>query len=650
MILKTIENAVREGKLLESAGSSIKEWMDGGFLPEWAETSIHQLADRGEFEELNDRFYQYMEFGTGGMRGRTIGRVSAEPEKGTGGTPAHAAVGSNVLNDFNIARATIGLFRHAETYLRQQNRFETPRLVIAHDVRHFSRHFCELAASVWTKLGGQAFIFDGPRSTPQLSFSVRRLRATVGIVITASHNPPHDNGYKVYFEDGGQVVEPHAGGIIAEVNKVALKELPRFLETDSSRTVILPEWMDEAYRDAAASVVLDPGVFKKNPVKAVFSPIHGTGGIQTVPLMERLGINFATVEEQMRQDPAFPSVKSPNPENAEALSMAMELADKNGADVVAATDPDCDRTGVAVRNADGALELLTGNQIGSLLAEYRITKLKETGRLPAEGSPNAALIKTFVTTEMQAVIGRRHGLKVINTLTGFKWIGEKIRLWEEKLAQNLLREKGIALNYDRTTARTRSRLLLEHSTWYVFGGEESYGYLADDLVRDKDGSAAVLMFLEMAAAAKGRGQTVPDYLDSLYVKYGYFSESVGQIYYEGAAGAARIKTILESYRARPPKEIEGTKVTRFTDFGREEIRDAEGAKIPPQNFYIFELNNGCSVAVRGSGTEPKIKFYLFSRADVKDLQSLPEVKASTRKTLEALRQAVEKDAAARGET
>lgn len=650
-LIETIEDARREQKLLDSAAQNLSDWLAGGFLPEWAVASVRELVEGGHFSELNDRFYQYMEFGTGGMRGRTIGQIMTASERGdapANGHPAHPAVGSNALNDFNVIRATIGLFRYTEKYLQEQQRFEQPRLVIAHDVRYFSRHFCELTASIWTRLGGMAFIFPGPRSTPQLSHAVRYFRATAGIVITASHNPPHDNGFKVYFEDGGQVVEPHASGIIGEVNEVALKELPAFLAIDLSKVVHLPDWADQAYQQEAAAVVLNPEVFAESALRVVFSPIHGTAGVQSVPLMRHFGIQFEVVEEQMVQDPAFSTVKSPNPENAEALTLALALADKSGADVVIATDPDCDRMGVAVRNGAGKMELLTGNQIGALLAEYRISKYKELGWLPAGGTMSAALVKTFVTSELQAAIARTHGLKVINTLTGFKWIGEKIGMWERDLVRSYLEKEGVAIDYARTPPRKRAELLQAHSTFYVFGGEESYGYLASDMVRDKDGNAAVLMFCELAAAVKKEGKSVTDHLDELYQRYGYYQESLGQIYYEGAAGAAKIKRILTSYRDHPPKEIGGVEVTSFTDFGRDEILDADGMKIPAQNFYVLELASGYSYAVRGSGTEPKIKFYLFAHEEVKEWK-LEDLKRATTERLEGLRRAVEEDAAERAE-
>ncbi len=650
--LGKIRQAGKKGDLLESTVKNLEAWLEGGFLPEWAEASIGELVDREAWSELDDRFYQYMAFGTGGMRGRTIGGVVTAAEQGTaaaGETPEHPAVGPNVLNDLNVIRATVGVFRYTESYLARKGRFDIPTLVIAHDVRHFSRHLCELSASTWARLGGRAFIFPGPRSTPQLSFSVRYLGATAGIVVTASHNPPHDNGYKIYFEDGGQVVEPHAGGIIEEVNRVELKELSAFLEKQQSGVVILPESVDQAYIESVARTVLDPDLLYRSDLKVVFSPIHGTAAAATVPLLERFNVDFETVPEQMEQDPAFSTVKSPNPENAEALSMAIRLAEETDADIVVATDPDADRMGVAVRDSSGSMELLTGNQIGSLLAEYRILRYKDLEVLPEQGSDRAALIKTFVTTPMQGAIARAHGLKVINTLTGFKWIGAKIHGYEKMLRQRMLEAEQLAIDYDATPFRKRAELLMEYSTFYVFGGEESYGYLAGDDVRDKDGNSAVIMFCELAAQAKAQGKTLTGLMDDLYLKYGFYYEALGQVVYEGAAGSARIKKILDSYHSNPPAEMNGVAVGRVTDFGKDEIQDADGAPIPPQGFYFLELANGYSYAVRGSGTEPKIKFYFFASDKVAEKKDLAQVKAATVEHVSRLRRAVEEDAARRSE-
>ena len=343
-------------------------------------------------------------------------------------------------------------------------------------------------------------------------------------------------------------------------------------------------------------------------------------------------------------DGSFPTVKSPNPEYPEALQIAMDKAQATGADLVLATDPDCDRVGVAVRDDAGQMVLLNGNMIGSILAEYRITKLKEIGVLPPEGTTKAALIKTFVTTPMQAAIAEAHGLKLIQTLTGFKWIGAKLQKYQTELESAILEEEGIALDYNATDLSTRVELLLEYSTYYVFGGEESYGYLASDRVRDKDGNAAVIMICELAAALKQRGWTFTRYLDDLYLRYGYYSESLLNLYYEGAAGASKIETIIKSYREQPPEAIGEFAVAKFTDFGAEAQTDADGDPIPQENLYFLELANGYSYAVRGSGTEPKIKFYCFAREPVPDMAALAAIKADTQCKLDALKNAIETDA------
>ncbi len=651
-LLSRIETARESGQLLASAADNLAAWINSGVLPEWAIASIAELVEGNAFAELNDRFYRYLAFGTGGMRGRTIGAVATKVETGAPGeqgTPAHPGVGSNLLNPFTVIRATIGLYRYTAGWLERSGRFDRPKLVIAHDVRHFSRDFCELSASTWTRLGGVALIFPGPRSTPQLSFTVRHLGAHCGIVITASHNPPHDNGYKVYFGDGGQVVAPHDTGIIAEVNKAPLADTAAHLEVDLTDVITLPESVDAAYHRALENAVLDPSVFKGSDLKVVFTPIHGVGGHATEALLKRFKVKYKTVAAQAVLDPRFPTVKSPNPENAEALAQAVALAKKIKADVLMGTDPDCDRMGVAVRDRSGEMVLLTGNQVGVLLAEYRISKMKKLGLLPKAGTKSAALVKTFVTSPMQDIIGEAHGLKVINTLTGFKWISAKIQAYEEKLKASLFEAEGIAIDYDATDYRARAKLLLEHSTFYAFGGEESYGYLPADFVRDKDGNAACLVFCELAADAKRSGRTLIEQLDKLYLKYGYHIEGLGQIYYEGAAGAAKIARILETYRKSPPKAINGVKVTKFTDFGRQAIKDADGERVPAQDLYFVKLANGFSYAVRGSGTEPKIKFYLFARADVKSAKKLAEVKEATKTALDSFRAAIESEAAARAE-
>ena len=642
-----LQSAVSASKLMPAAADNITAYL-AAKLPPWAQSSIGELIDNGSWSELNDRFYRELEFGTGGIRGRTIATVATKAETGTPGlygVPEHAAVGSNMLNDFTLARAVIGLFHYTKGYLEGNNDTANPRLVIAYDVRFFSRHFCELAASIWARLGGEAFIFDGPRPTTQLSFSVRHLKAHAGAVITASHNPPHDNGFKAYFVDGGQVIPPHDKGIVARVASVPLGAISAYLQKDLSRVTTLGREADDAYLSVAASAAIDHAMLRKSRLHVVYTNLHGTGAIHSVPLLIHAGCNVIEVTEQLTLDPRFPTVKSPNPENAEALSIAVKVADSRNCNVVMATDPDCDRMGVAVRGPSGKMELLTGNQIGSLIAEYRLLKYKELGWIPKAGSPNTCIIKTFVTTQLQDAIGRGHGVKVIDTLTGFKWIAAKIAFYEERLKKAM----GPEWDYDATPFRERTQLLQEHSTFYVFGTEESYGYLPNDYVRDKDGNAACLMFAELCAWVAGQGITVPEYLDRLYLKYGFYLEDTINIYYEGASGNAKIKRILDTYRSSRPTAFGDVKVTGFQDFGRERILDADGEEIPKQDLYVVTLSNGYRFAARGSGTEPKMKFYLFASDKVGDASGLPAVKSRVREELGRMKRLIEADARTRAE-
>jgi phosphoglucomutase len=643
-----IQAARTAGRLLPTTADNLNAFLGAG-LPAWAQAAIEELLTREAWGELNDRFYRFLEFGTGGMRGRTIGALPAAAETGAPtdpwGGPEHAAIGSNMMNDLTLIRATIGLFRYTEAYRRSRGETGPTRLVIAYDVRFFSRHFCELAASTWTKLGGLAFIFNGCRPTPQLSFSVRWLNAHAGIVITASHNPPHDNGFKAYFDDGAQVIPPHDRGIVDQVNAVPLKELGNYLDKSLDGVAVLGWDADDAYLSAAAKAVIDPAMLREHPVHVAFTSIHGTGAVHGMPLLVHAGCIVHAVREQVAFDPRFPTVQSPNPENAAALALAVALAEKDDCDVVLATDPDCDRMGAAVRSRQGRMELVTGNQIGALLADYRLRKYKELGWIPAAGSERACIIKTFVTTQLQDAIGRAHGVRVVNTLTGFKWIAAKLRGYEERLAAAV----GPDLDYGAASLEERARLQLEQGSFFVFGTEESYGYLPNDAVRDKDGNAACMMFAELCAWVKSRGITVPEYLDEIFLRCGFYLEGVINIYYEGASGSAKIRRILETYRARPPGAFGAVKVTGFQDFGRERILDADGEEIPKQDLYLIALDNGCTVAARGSGTEPKMKFYLFAHEDVGSPAELPRVKDRVRAMLDGLSKLIEADARARAE-
>ena len=610
-LTSAIEEAVAAGKLLQSSATNLGRVLKHADSPV-AVAAISQLIANGAWTELNDRFFRALAFGTGGIRGRTIGKIVTDAERGQPnkfGRPEFPCVGTNAMNYDSVARATRGLVRYLKDWFAQEKRPGRPKIVIAHDTRFFSTDFTRLAARIAVENGCDACIFEGPRSTPELSFAVRHLRANAGVVVTASHNPPHDNGYKVYFDDGAQVIEPHASGIIAQVNAAEVT-LPN--ETRGEQITLGPE-VDTAYMARLETLVLDPELVRsERGLRIVYTPIHGTGGVIIKPMLQRLGFSFEVVPEQDEFDGRFPTVQSPNPENAEALKLAIELAQQQNADLVIATDPDCDRMGVAVRTAAGGMKLLTGNQIGSLIAYYRAKKLFEQGVLSSANASRGVIIKTFVTTDLQKAIAEKFGLRCVETLTGFKYIGAKLGKYERAVKLEPGRE------YRDLSERETRRRRLQESSFYIFGGEESYGYSGADFVRDKDGNGAAIMFCEVAAHAKSLRLTIDEFLDQIYSELGYYLEKNGALTFEGAEGAAKIERLLATYISSPPDEMLGSKVSSVRNFESDTILDVEGDQVPREKMLIFELADRTRVAVRGSGTEPKIKYYLFAQRTPKD--------------------------------
>ena len=639
--LTAFESALATGKLLDSTATNLRRVLEQP-SSSVVTRAIAELVEGNEWAELNDRFYRRLAFGTGGIRGRTIGRIVTAAERGTPnelGRPQYPCAGTNAMNYDSIRRATEGLAHYLLEWFAREKLPGRPKIVIAHDTRFFSSDFTKLAAAVATENGCDACIFDGPRSTPELSFAVRYLRANAGVVVTASHNPPHDNGYKVYFDDGAQVVEPHASGIIAKVNAAGA-----FSPNDKRGEIItLGREVDEAYMTRLETLVLDPALVRsQSDLRIVFTPIHGTGGIIIKPMLERLGFHFDVVAEQDQFDGRFPTVKSPNPENAEALKLGLELAKRQNADLLIATDPDCDRMGVAVRSGDGEMKLLTGNQIGSLIAYYRAKALFDQGVLNAENASRGVIIKTFVTTDLQKAIAQKFGLRCVETLTGFKYIGAKLKKYEDAVPL----EAGT--DYRDLPEEETRRLRLAHSAFYIFGGEESYGYSGADFTRDKDANGAAIMFCEVAAYAKSRGLTIDGLLDQIYAELGYYMEKNAALTFEGAEGAAKIQRLLATYMSDPPDEMLGSKVTSIRNFETDTIRDIEGDVIPKEKMLIFELADQTRVAVRGSGTEPKIKYYLFAQrrpeAGEFNREELTAIKQEVAAKLDALWDWLEKDA------
>ena len=604
-----LDTAVASGHLLASSAQNIRQLLARTSSPV-DRASIQELIQRCAWPELNDRFFRTLAFGTGGLRGRTIGKIITEAEAGTPqdlGRPEFPCVGTNAMNYFNISRAVQGLVAYLKDHLAAEGRTGRPKLCIAHDTRHFSRAFAELSAKVAVENGCDALLFEAPRSTPELSFAVRHTGSDAGVVITASHNPPHDNGFKCYFADGAQVVEPHASGIIQKVNAIESDAYTPAPEAVRGSLQALGAELDDAYMARLETLILDPSMVRaQSGLRIVYTPIHGTGGVIIRPMLQGLGFRASVVPEQAQFDGRFPTVRSPNPENAEALKLAMELADRENADLVIATDPDCDRMGVAVRATDGGLQLFSGNQIGSLMAWYRARAFFQQGILNAETAPRGVIIKTLVTTDLQKTIAAHFGLRCVETLTGFKYIGEKLGKYESAIPADLRKD------YRSLPEEETRRLRLQYSSFYVFGGEESYGYSGADFVRDKDGNGAAVMFAEVAAYAKSRGLTLPGLLDEIYAEFGFYIEQGQSLTMEGAEGAAQIQRIVGSYATSPPLNLDGSEVVSTINFATQEIIDVEGDSLPSEKMLMISLADGRRAAVRPSGTEPKIKFYLFA--------------------------------------
>jgi len=643
-----IERAVADGQLMESTAKNIRSLLAGATTDLYFK-SVNQLADGCEWSELNDRFYQTLAFGTGGLRGRTIGKIVTTAERGNaseGERPEFPCVGTNAMNFFNINRAMRGLVAYLHDWNQRKEISAKPKLVIAHDPRFFSKEFAELAARIAAENGCDASVFEGSRSVPELSFAVRYLKASAGVVITASHNPPYDNGYKVYFSDGAQVIEPHARGIIAKVNAITSESFTPLPKDRQGKVTTIGKDIDQAYMRRLETLILDPQVIREaKSLRIIYTPLHGTGSIIIKPMLTRLGFNFQVVPEQDRFDGRFPTVKSPNPENAEALTMAINLAQKEDADLVVANDPDCDRMGAAVRAKDGKMKLLTGNQIGSLLAWYRINTLFDKGVLDEQNASRAVVIKTFVTTDLQKAIADYYGLRCVETLTGFKYIGAKLGKYERAIPEQLRQ------NYVDLTEQETRRLRLAHSSFYVFGGEESYGYSGADFVRDKDGNGAVIMFCEVAAYAKALRQTVDQLLDEIFATFGYFAEKNGSLVFEGAEGAKKIARLADSYSTKPFSDVLGSRVVEIKNFETNMIEDIEGDLIPKEKMSIFALEDRTRIAIRPSGTEPKIKYYLFAQRRPEngkfDFAQLSRIKVQVEEKLDRLWDWLQKDAESR---
>ena len=641
-IFPVLEQAVAEGRLLASSLENIR-LLTGGTADPVVPAAITELVEAGEWDELNNRFYKTLAFGTGGLRGRTVGNIVMPAEQGKGGVngrPEFPCVGTASMNYFNVGRAMRGLITYVRRFVEADGTGRKPLIVIGHDTRHFSRDFAELCARICTDLGCDCALFDGPCSVPEVSFTIRELNADTGVMITASHNPAHDNGFKAYFNDGAQLVAPHDKGVIAEVNALASDTYEPLPAERQGKLRVLGAEVDDIYIKRLKGIVLRPEVFGQASAKVVYTNLHGTGKRCIVPMLKGIGCQLSTVPEQDVQDGRFPTVASPNPENAPALDMAIAQADRENADLVIATDPDCDRMGIAVRDkATGKMQLLTGNQTGCLLAWYRCMSMRELGLVTPQNIQHAVMVKTFVTSPLQDAIAERFGIATVNVLTGFKWIAAKLGKYEDAIPAE--RREG----YRSMTEEQTRALRLECSKYFVFGGEESYGYLAQDFVRDKDANCAALCLAEMNAYLATQGIGLLECLNNIYKELGYYKELGKNIVMEGADGAAKIAALTKDYIANPPREMDGAAVVAVRDFSSGKMVDAEGDPVPAEKMLFIDLADGRSFAVRPSGTEPKIKYYLFAHGEKG--ADVAAAKAAVEAGIDSLWKAIEADAHAR---
>ena len=528
-------------------------WVENHYFDE--KTRQELISIKEDEKEIEDRFYKNLEFGTAGLRGII-------------------AAGTNRINIYTVRRATFGL---ANYILKNTSKEEQARgVVIAHDNRFMSREFCIETANTLAACGIKAYIFDGLRTTPELSFAVRKLHTIAGVVITASHNPPEYNGYKVYWEDGAQVMPEIANAITEEINAIVdYSTIPTLSEENKDLVVLLDDKQDTAFIEAVKTQVIRKELVEKvgKEFKIVYTPLCGTGNVPVRRALKEAGFeNVLVVKEEEMPDSNFAGIEYPNPEDKKALTRGIELAKAEGADLVMATDPDCDRVGVAVRTTSGEYAMLTGNQIGGMLTNYIIESEKAENRL----KDNGVLIKTIVTSEFGADIAKANNLEVMNVLTGFKFIGEKIKSFEEN-------------NNEKT---------------YLFGYEESYGYLVGTHARDKDGVVASLLIAEMAAYYYSKGMSLYEGLQELYKKYGYFKEETMSLTLAGKEGLEKISEIISYYRNNHVESFNNKKVVEVKDFAN----GIDG--LPKANVLKYFLEDESWVAIRPSGTEPKLKFYI----------------------------------------
>ena len=551
-------------ELIISCENKAKEWLSSSFNEE-TRKEVQAMLDNSDKTELIDSFYKDLEFGTGGLRGIM-------------------GAGSNRMNIYTVGMATQGFANYLKKSFADK---ETISVVVGHDCRNNSRLFAETVAAIFSANGIKVYLFDDLRPTPEVSFAIRELKCQGGVNLTASHNPKEYNGYKAYWDDGAQVLAPHDKGIIDEVEKVKIEDVKFGANNDLIQ--IIGKEIDDLYLDKIKTLSIDPAVIERHKdLKIVYTPLHGAGRTLIPESLKRWGFeNVYTVKEQMVKDGNFPTVVSPNPENGEALTLALRDAKEIDADIVMASDPDADRVGMACKNDKGEWVLINGNQTCLIFLYYIITNRIKTGKM----QPNDFIVKTIVTTELIKKIADKNHVEMIDCFTGFKWIAREIREFE-----------GVKQ--------------------YIGGGEESYGFMAEDFVRDKDAVSAMCLLAEICAYAKDQGKTLYDLLMEIYLEYGFSYEYTVNVVRPGKTGADEIKQMMENFRNNPPKKLGDSPIVITKDFLKLEQTDANGnvtkLEMPDtSNVLQWFCENGDKVSVRPSGTEPKIKFYFEVKGEMK---------------------------------
>lgn len=552
--------------LIRECEERAKVWMTSPLYDEKTQASVRKMLENPDKTELIDAFYRTLEFGTSGLRGIM-------------------GPGTNRMNIYTVGAATQGMANYLLQHFKERNEIS---VAIGHDCRNNSRLFAETAAQIFSANGIKAYLFDAMRPTPEISFAIRHLGCQAGVILTASHNPKEYNGYKAYWDDGAQVLPPHDIGIIEEVGKVGVKDIK--FKGNNDLIQIIGEEIDREFLKKIHTLSIDPEVIKRQKdLSIVYTPIHGTGKILIPESLKLWGFeNVHTVPEQMIESGDFPTVVSPNPENGEALEMAINLAKKIDGDIVMASDPDADRVGMACKDDKGEWVLINGNQTCMLFLYYIIKNRIAQGLMKG----NEFIVKTIVTTELIAEIAKKNNIKLFDVYTGFKWIARMVHLEED-----------------------------QGSLKYIGGGEESYGFMAEDFVRDKDAVSACSLLAEICAWAKDQGKTLYDVLMDIYLEYGFSYNKAVNIVKPGKSGAEEIKAMMENFRTNRPKELGGSKVVLTKDFQLLKAYDGEGnesAITMPQSSNVLQwyTEDGTKVSVRPSGTEPKIKFYVEVRGEI----------------------------------